>query len=78
MIYRRTLRYNAKISIFLYPLFADFYFRDQKSFPFYSLKKSLLINYWIAPDGLEAELPKTPKMEKIIKKLQRKEAAAKH
>jgi hypothetical protein len=45
---------------------------------FYSLKKSLLIGYWLAPDGLEAELPKTPKMEKIIKKLQRKEAAAKH
>jgi hypothetical protein len=36
------------------------------------------IDYWIAPDGLEAELPKTPKMEKIIKKLQRKEAATKH
>jgi hypothetical protein len=36
------------------------------------------IDYWIAPDGLEAELPKTPKMEKIIKKIQRKEAAAKH
>ena len=36
------------------------------------------IDYWIAPDGLEAELPKTPKMEKIIKKLQKKEAAAKH
>ena len=36
------------------------------------------IDYWIAPDGLDAELPQTPKMEKIIKKLQRKEAAAKH
>ena len=36
------------------------------------------IDYWIAPAGLEAELPKTPKMEKIIKKLQKKEAAAKH
>ena len=33
---------------------------------------------YIAPDGLEAELLKTPKIEKIIKKLQRKEAAAKH
>ncbi|MBR2373660.1 MAG: hypothetical protein IKA87_05465, partial [Lentisphaeria bacterium] len=28
--------------------------------------------------GVGKELPKTPKMEKIIKKLQKKEAAAKH
>ena len=36
------------------------------------------IDYWITPDGLKAELPQTPKMEKIIKKLQRKEAVAKN
>ncbi len=36
------------------------------------------IDYWIVPDGLETELPKVPNMEKIVKKLQRKEAAAKH
>ncbi len=30
------------------------------------------IDYWIAHDGLEAELPKTPKMEKIIKKTTKK------
>ena len=36
------------------------------------------IDYWIAPDGLEAESPKVINMERIIKKLRRKEAAAKH
>ena len=30
------------------------------------------IDYWIAPDGLEAELPNTPKMEKIIKSCKEK------
>ena len=36
------------------------------------------IDYWIAPESLEAKLPKVINMEKIIKKLHRKEAAAKH
>ena len=36
------------------------------------------IDYWIAPDGLEAESPRVINMERIIKKLRRKEAAAKH
>ena len=36
------------------------------------------IDYWVAPKGLEAEKPKAINMEKIIKKLQRKEAATKH
>ena len=36
------------------------------------------IDYWIAPDSLEAESPRIINMEKIIKKLRRKEAAAKH
>ncbi|MBO5681109.1 MAG: transposase [Lentisphaeria bacterium] len=36
------------------------------------------IDYWIAPDGLEAESPRIINMERIIKKLRRKEAAAKH
>ena len=36
------------------------------------------IDYWIAPDGLEAEVIKSPNMGKIIKKLQRKEATTKH
>ena len=30
------------------------------------------IDDWIAPDGLEAELPKTPKMKKIIKNCKEK------
>ena len=36
------------------------------------------IDYWIAPDSLEAESPRIINMERIIKKLRRKEAAAKH
>ena len=36
------------------------------------------IDYWIAPDGLEAEVIKSLNMGKIIKKLQRKEATTKH
>ena len=36
------------------------------------------IDYWIAPDNLEAEVPKTPNIEKIIKKLDKKKAATKH
>ena len=36
------------------------------------------IDYWIAPDNLEAEVPKTPNIEKIIKKLDKKKAVTKH
>ena len=39
MIYRITRKNSGEFSIFLYPLFADFYFRDQKSFPFLFSKK---------------------------------------
>ena len=36
------------------------------------------IDYWIAPNGLEAESSRVINMERIIKKLRKKEAAAKH